>query len=243
MRRLEPEEREIVLGALRRAERTEAQLRYLADHDSLTGLLDRRRFRSELDQYASFAKRYGGQGAVMIFDIDGLKAVNDKLGTSRRRQRDSPDRRRDAGAGAGDGHDRPPLGRRVRGADAADRRRGRGPARRGPPRSGRRVGAPFARVRAGHDQRRGRDLRRLPVLLLRCGPDRRRRGDVQRQGGWPQPGRSCTARPMACEARGSSRPRRPGSATPSPTTASASSASRSTASRPAESSATSCSCE
>ena len=32
------------------AERTEAELRYLADHDSLTGLLDRRRFRAELDQ-------------------------------------------------------------------------------------------------------------------------------------------------------------------------------------------------
>jgi diguanylate cyclase (GGDEF)-like protein len=80
LRKLEPGDRDLVLGALRRAERTEAQLRYLADHDSLTGLLDRRRFRAELDQYASFSERYGGQGAVMIIDIDGLKAVNDKLG-------------------------------------------------------------------------------------------------------------------------------------------------------------------
>ncbi|HEY5977860.1 MAG TPA: EAL domain-containing protein [Solirubrobacterales bacterium] len=78
--KLDPDDRDVVLGALRRAERTEAQLRYLADHDSLTGLLDRRRFRSELDQYASFSERYGGQGAVMIIDIDGLKAVNDSLG-------------------------------------------------------------------------------------------------------------------------------------------------------------------
>ena len=78
--KLDPEDRDVVLGALRRAERTEAQLRYLADHDSLTGLLDRRRFRSELDQYVSFSERYGGQGAVMIIDIDGLKAVNDSLG-------------------------------------------------------------------------------------------------------------------------------------------------------------------
>ena len=67
-------------GALQRAEKTEAELRYLADHDSLTGLLDRRRFRSELDSYVSFSARYGGQGAVMIIDIDGLKAVNDSLG-------------------------------------------------------------------------------------------------------------------------------------------------------------------
>ena len=78
--KLDAEDREIVLGALQKAEKTEAELRYLADHDSLTGLLDRRRFRSELDSYVSFSARYGGQGAVMIIDIDGLKAVNDSLG-------------------------------------------------------------------------------------------------------------------------------------------------------------------
>ena len=78
--KLDAEDREIVLARLRKAERTEAELRYLADHDSLTGLLDRRRFRAELDQYVSFSARYGGQGAVMIVDIDGLKAVNDTLG-------------------------------------------------------------------------------------------------------------------------------------------------------------------
>jgi diguanylate cyclase (GGDEF)-like protein len=80
LKKLEPDDREVVLAALARAERTEAELRYLADHDSLTGLLDRRRFRAELDQYVSFAARYGGRGAVMIVDIDGLKAVNDALG-------------------------------------------------------------------------------------------------------------------------------------------------------------------
>jgi diguanylate cyclase (GGDEF)-like protein len=80
LEKLEDADREVVLAALRRAERTEAELRYLADHDSLTGLLDRRRFRAELDQYVSFSARYGGQGAVMIVDIDGLKAINDTLG-------------------------------------------------------------------------------------------------------------------------------------------------------------------
>ncbi len=80
LEKLEESDREVVLAALRRAERTEAELRYLADHDSLTGLLDRRRFRTELDQYVSFTARYGGRGAVMIIDIDGLKAVNDSLG-------------------------------------------------------------------------------------------------------------------------------------------------------------------
>lgn len=80
LEKLDPEDREIVRNALVKAEKTEAELRYIADHDSLTGLLDRRRFRAELDQYVSFSARYGGQGAVMIIDIDGLKAVNDSLG-------------------------------------------------------------------------------------------------------------------------------------------------------------------
>jgi diguanylate cyclase (GGDEF)-like protein len=78
--KLDPEDRKVIDDALARAAKTEAQLRYIADHDSLTGLLDRRRFRSELDQYVSFSARYGGQGAVMVIDIDGLKAVNDAHG-------------------------------------------------------------------------------------------------------------------------------------------------------------------
>jgi diguanylate cyclase (GGDEF)-like protein len=78
--KLDPEDRQVIDDALEQAAKTEAQLRYIADHDSLTGLLDRRRFRSELDQYVSFTARYGGQGAVMIIDIDGLKAINDSLG-------------------------------------------------------------------------------------------------------------------------------------------------------------------
>ncbi|HEV7399306.1 MAG TPA: EAL domain-containing protein [Solirubrobacterales bacterium] len=78
--KLDPEDRQVIADALAQAAKTEAQLRYIADHDSLTGLLDRRRFRSELDQYVSFSARYGGQGAVMIIDIDGLKGVNDSHG-------------------------------------------------------------------------------------------------------------------------------------------------------------------
>ncbi|HEY3552248.1 MAG TPA: EAL domain-containing protein [Solirubrobacterales bacterium] len=78
--KLAPEDRAVVQGALEQAEKTEAELRFLADHDSLTGLLNRRRFRAELDQYVSFNARYGGRGAVMVIDIDGLKEVNDRLG-------------------------------------------------------------------------------------------------------------------------------------------------------------------
>jgi len=80
LEKLAPQDREVIEGALERAEKTEAELRYLADHDSLTGLLNRRAFRAKLDRYVSFSARYGGQGAVMIIDIDGLKEVNDRLG-------------------------------------------------------------------------------------------------------------------------------------------------------------------
>jgi diguanylate cyclase (GGDEF)-like protein len=78
--KLDPEDRRVIDEALAQARKTEAELRYIADHDSLTGLLDRRRFRAELDTYVSFTGRYGGQGAVMIIDIDGLKTINDSLG-------------------------------------------------------------------------------------------------------------------------------------------------------------------
>jgi diguanylate cyclase (GGDEF)-like protein len=80
LQKLEPADRIVVQGALERAEKTEAELRFLAEHDPLTGLLNRRRFRAELDQYVSFTARYGGRGAVMVIDIDNLKEVNDRLG-------------------------------------------------------------------------------------------------------------------------------------------------------------------
>jgi len=80
LEKLPPEDRAVVKGALERAEKTESELRYLADHDPLTGLLNRRRFRTELDQYVNFTARYGGRGAVMVIDIDGLKEVNDRFG-------------------------------------------------------------------------------------------------------------------------------------------------------------------
>ena len=69
-----------MLAALDAAEKTETELRYLADHDPLTALLNRRAFRTRLDTYVNFASRYGGRGAVMVIDLDGLKEVNDRLG-------------------------------------------------------------------------------------------------------------------------------------------------------------------
>jgi diguanylate cyclase (GGDEF)-like protein len=80
LHKLEPADRKVVLDALAAAEKNETELRYLADHDPLTALLNRRAFRSRLDTYVQFAARYGGRGAVMVIDVDGLKEVNDRFG-------------------------------------------------------------------------------------------------------------------------------------------------------------------
>jgi diguanylate cyclase (GGDEF)-like protein/PAS domain S-box-containing protein len=60
--------------------RVEAQLKHLAEHDPLTGLLNRRRFESELSRHVAQARRYGAEGAVIVLDVDHFKQVNDTCG-------------------------------------------------------------------------------------------------------------------------------------------------------------------
>ncbi|MFL5839156.1 MAG: EAL domain-containing protein [Thermoleophilaceae bacterium] len=58
----------------------EAELRFLADHDALTGLPNRRRFHEELQRHLSFTARYGGEGAALLLDLDNFKYLNDSQG-------------------------------------------------------------------------------------------------------------------------------------------------------------------
>jgi diguanylate cyclase (GGDEF)-like protein/PAS domain S-box-containing protein len=58
----------------------EDQLRHLADHDALTGLLNRRGIDRALSQHVARGRRYGAEGALLVLDLDGFKAVNDSLG-------------------------------------------------------------------------------------------------------------------------------------------------------------------
>jgi diguanylate cyclase (GGDEF)-like protein/PAS domain S-box-containing protein len=60
--------------------RYEGELGYLVEHDPLTGLLNRRGFVRELTHEMAYARRYGGDGAVLFLDLDDFKAVNDTLG-------------------------------------------------------------------------------------------------------------------------------------------------------------------
>lgn len=64
------------------SERREAEKRlgWLASHDTLTGLYNRRRFSEELDKCIAQSKRYGNAGAVLFFDLDQFKDVNDTSG-------------------------------------------------------------------------------------------------------------------------------------------------------------------
>ncbi len=56
------------------------QLRQQADHDSLTGLCNRRRFGKELSDQLSYSQRYGRSGVLLLIDLDGFKIVNDSFG-------------------------------------------------------------------------------------------------------------------------------------------------------------------
>ena len=60
--------------------RYERQLAFLAEHDPLTGLANRRRFDQELERHVEDCRRYGARGAVLMLDLDHFKDVNDTLG-------------------------------------------------------------------------------------------------------------------------------------------------------------------
>ena len=69
-----------VLRDLTERKRYEEQLTYLADHDPLTGLYNRRRFHQELERQLVYVRRYGEPGALVLLDLDGFKGINDTLG-------------------------------------------------------------------------------------------------------------------------------------------------------------------
>ena len=60
--------------------RAEGRLAWMADHDPLTDLFNRRRFQEELEQMLHLAIRYQRPGALLFFDLDQFKYINDTSG-------------------------------------------------------------------------------------------------------------------------------------------------------------------
>lgn len=58
----------------------EDRIVYLAEHDALTGLINRRRFQKKLEESIAFSQRYQQQGALLFIDLDQFKYVNDTYG-------------------------------------------------------------------------------------------------------------------------------------------------------------------
>jgi diguanylate cyclase (GGDEF)-like protein len=56
------------------------EARQLADLDALTGLHNRRYFHETLEREIARAHRYDRQLALVVFDLDDFKAINDKIG-------------------------------------------------------------------------------------------------------------------------------------------------------------------
>ena len=80
----EPTDRDLVVLAqvqdVSERRRYEARLIELAEHDELTGLLNRRGFQRELERHMAHARRYRPPGALLIIDLDNFKEINDELG-------------------------------------------------------------------------------------------------------------------------------------------------------------------
>jgi diguanylate cyclase (GGDEF)-like protein len=56
------------------------ELRFLADHDPLTRLLNRRAFVSRLENEVARAGRYGRSFGLVVIDLDNFKQLNDRYG-------------------------------------------------------------------------------------------------------------------------------------------------------------------
>ena len=76
----EPAQTEGLLTDITERKAFESQLQFLADHDGLTGLFNRRRFLEELAQELRLVERGQEPGCVLMIDIDNFKYINDSLG-------------------------------------------------------------------------------------------------------------------------------------------------------------------
>lgn len=66
--------------ALEEAKRANETIAHMAEHDPLTGLLNRRRLEQELRHWTNHALRYHRSIALVFIDLDNFKYINDQYG-------------------------------------------------------------------------------------------------------------------------------------------------------------------
>lgn len=66
--------------ALDEAKEANDKIVHMAEHDALTGLLNRRRFQNELEKWMLIALRYRRSATLIFIDLDKFKFVNDNYG-------------------------------------------------------------------------------------------------------------------------------------------------------------------
>lgn len=66
--------------ALQQAEKANEMIVHMAEHDALTGLLNRRAFQGELERWLTHAQRYQRPLSLLFIDVDRFKTVNDVHG-------------------------------------------------------------------------------------------------------------------------------------------------------------------
>jgi diguanylate cyclase (GGDEF)-like protein/PAS domain S-box-containing protein len=79
---IDPGQRTIYAAARDVTERhfAERQLRFLAEHDPLSGIYNRRRFEQELEREIDYTLQRGSRSAVLLLDVDAFKTINDSFG-------------------------------------------------------------------------------------------------------------------------------------------------------------------
>ncbi|KFC51550.1 response regulator PleD [Halomonas sp. SUBG004] len=65
-----------------RLKQANERLEYLAHHDELTGLLNRRQGLAKLEEAIERSRRYGNPLSIVLFDLDDFKNINDTYGHS-----------------------------------------------------------------------------------------------------------------------------------------------------------------
>lgn len=73
-------ERDAALAETETLKRRLSEVEQLADRDPLTPVLNRRAFMRELQRAAAFCARYKAPAALIYFDLDRFKVVNDQYG-------------------------------------------------------------------------------------------------------------------------------------------------------------------